>query len=179
MLCRTTKILFLALMCLHPAQAWAEGLVQSLTLEGGPVASKHFQAGEDNFHERHGLGIAKIHTASYGNWGVYVLAPNSVNNTSIGAGYVTDPYVIPLGPAKLEFSAGLGLVTGYQNYPIPLVVGESRLVLFDRGSWDAGLSVAAIPYYMLDESPSRDNKFGIVATTPFLSVRYKFANAAP
>jgi hypothetical protein len=147
--------------------------IESLTLEGGPIASKHFQADEENFHDRHGLGVIKVHTTGYGNWGLYVLAPNSVDKNSVGAGYVTDPYTVPLGFLKLEFSAGIGLVSGYQDYPVPLLAGEARLVLFERGSWDAGLSMAALPYYMKDESTD-DNEFGIVATTPFLSVRYNF-----
>ncbi|MGB4107366.1 MAG: hypothetical protein WBK55_06175 [Alphaproteobacteria bacterium] len=154
--------------------AHAQSAVESITFEGGPIATKHFQAGDENFREHHGLGVVKVHTTNYGNWGLYVLAPNSVDETSVGVGYVTDPYTLPLGPFKLELSGALGLVTGYQNYPVPLLAAEARLVLFESDSWDAGLSAVALPYYTEDKSPSADNEFGIVATTPFLSLRYNF-----
>lgn len=162
----------LPLILTMPAQA--QNVIESVTLEGGPIASKHFQSGEEDFRERHGLGIVKVHTEGYGNWGLYLLSPNSVDRTSVGAGYVTDPYALPVGPFTLELSAALGLVTGYQDYPVPLLAGEARLVLFRQGAWDAGLAMAALPYYMKDDSASGDNEFGVVATTPFLSVRYIF-----
>lgn len=98
----------------------AETTIQSITLEAGPVATKHIQAGNEDYRERHGLGILKVHTNDYGNWALYLLAPNSVDNTSVGVGYVTDPYTLPVGPLKLELSGALGLVTGYQDYPVPL-----------------------------------------------------------
>ncbi len=170
---RLSRAAFL-LPLLFAAPAQAQGVIESVTLEGGPIASKHFQSGDEDFRERHGLGIVKVHTRGYGNWGLYVLSPNSVDNTSIGAGYVTDPYIVPAGPFTLELSAALGLVTGYQDYPVPLLAGEARLVLFRQGAWDAGLAMAALPYYMKDDSGSGDNAFGVVATTLFLSVRYRF-----
>jgi hypothetical protein len=152
----------------------AETTIQSITLEAGPVATKHIQAGNEDYRERHGLGILKVHTNDYGNWALYLLAPNSVDNTSVGVGYVTDPYTLPVGPLKLELSGALGLVTGYQDYPVPLLAAEARLVLFENGSWDAGLAMAANPYYMQEEGPSGDNHFGVVVTSPFLSIRYNF-----
>lgn len=171
---RPSLLLILCVLLAAPQAAKAEIGMESVTVEGGPIASKHFQSGDENFRETHGLGIIKAHTKNYGNWGLYVLSPNSVDDQSIGAGYVTDAYTIPLGPTKLEFSAGIGLVTGYQDYPIPLIVGQARLVLLEKGSWDAGVSMAAIPYYMQDTSPGGDNEVGIVATSPFLSLRYNF-----
>jgi hypothetical protein len=166
--------LVLSLLLLLPfGSARAENGIESVTVEGAPIASKHFQSGEENFRERHFLGVVKIATENYGNWGLYYLAPNSVDDTSFGAGYVTDPYTVPVGPLKLELSAALGLVTGYQNYPVPLLAGEARLVMYEKGPWNAGLAMAAMPYYMEDED-SGDNEWGVVATTPFLSVRYNF-----
>lgn len=148
--------------------------LESITVEGGPIATNHFQSGNEDYRERHGLAIVKASTRSYGNWGLYVLAPNSVDRTSVGVGYVTDPYVIPVsGPVRLELSGAVGLVTGYQDYPVPLLAGEARLVVYQRGPWDAGLSMAALPYYAQDRNGGDDN-FGIVATIPFLSVRYSF-----
>lgn len=147
--------------------------IQSVTLEGGPIASKHFQSGSEDFRERHGLAVLKVATRNYGNWGLYFLNPNSVDDTSFGAGYVTDPYVLQLGPAKLELTGALGLVTGYQDYPVPLVAGQGRLVVYEGERWDAGLAMAVMPYFMKDESGG-DNAFGIVGTTPFFSVRYNF-----
>ena len=147
--------------------------LESLTIEGGPIASKHFQADDEDFRERHGLAVIKLATKDYGNWGLYILSPNSVDRTSVGAGYVTDPYVVPLGPTRLELTGALGLVTGYQDYPVPLLAGQARLSLFDRGNWNAGIAMAALPYYMKDRSTSGD-EWGIVATTPFLSLRYSF-----
>ena len=170
---RTLKILSLCVILGSPLSAFAQE-IESVTLEGGPIASHHFQSGDNNFRQSHSLGIVKVHTQDYGNWGLFVLAPNSVDNTSIGAGYVTDPYSIPLGPVHLELSGGVGLVTGYQDYPVPLLEAEARLVLFQQNGWDAGLSMAAIPYFMKDENDGGSNHFGIVATSPFLSVRYSF-----
>ncbi len=148
--------------------------IQSVTLEGGPILSKHFQSGDEHFRERHGLAIAKIHTKSYGNWGLYFLNPNSVNDTSFGVGYVTNPYTVPLGPLKLELSGALGLVTGYQDYPVPLVAAQARLVMYEQGPWNVGASMAAMPYIMEDDTPTGKNQFGIVGTSPFLSIRYHF-----
>ena len=157
----------------HAQETSTQPWLTSLTVEGGPIASKHFQSGDENFRERHGLAILKIGTQNYGNWGVYFLNPNSVEDTSVGFGYVTDPYVVPLGPVDLEFTGGLGLVTGYQDYPLPLLAGEARAVLYRSGAWDAGLAMAAMPYAMEDDVTG-DNEFGIVATSPFLSIRYRF-----
>lgn len=148
--------------------------IKSFTLEGGPIASKHIQSGDNNFRERHVLAVAKIGTENYGNWALYFLNPNSVRKTSVGLGYVTNPYVLPIsGPVKLELSGALGLVTGYQDYPVPLLAGEARLVLFDSGKWNAGIAAAAMPYIAEDDITG-ENKVGIVATTPFLSIRYNF-----
>jgi hypothetical protein len=158
---------------LVPGAGHCEDRVKSVTVEGGPIWSKHFQSGDEDFRNHHGLGVLKVHTEGYGNWAVYVLTPNSVDRTSVGAGYVTNPYVLPLGPMDLELSGALGLVTGYQDYPVPLLVGQARLVVYRSGPWDTGLSVAALPYYTEDRDGG-DNEFGIVATTPFLSVRYNF-----
>ena len=146
--------------------------ITSITLEGGPIATKHFQSDDENFRERHGLGIIKVHTKGYGNWGLYFLSPNSVDDTSVGAGYVTNPYVIPLGPTELELSGALGLVTGYQDYPVPMLAGQVRLKIYESGPWNAGISSAVLPYIIEDDTG--DNDFGVVATTPFLSLRYKF-----
>lgn len=148
--------------------------LKSLTLEGGPIATKHFQGGEENYRERHGLAVLKAETAEYGTWGLYFLNPNSVDRTSVGAGYITKPYVVPLAYSMdLEFSGALGLVTGYQDYPVPLIVGEARLGLFEEGPWDVGVAMATNPYIM-QEKDSGDNNFGMVVTSPFLSIRYKF-----
>ena len=158
----------------NPSSSRADDGIKSVTVEGGPIFTKHFQSGGDDFQDFHGLGIVKVHTEGYGNWGLYVLAPNSVNRISVGAGYVTDPYAIPLGPVDLELSAGLGLVTGYQDYPVPLLAGQARLVVYKDGPWDAGISAAAMPYILKEDGGDGGNKAGIVVTTPFLSVRYKF-----
>lgn len=168
-----------------PAQAQNEQVpssgeqpfIEAVTVEGAPIASHHFQSGDNNFHQRHTLGILKVETNGYGNWGLYVLTPNSVRNTSIGAGYVTDPYVIPVyGDMHLDLSGAIGLVTGYQDYPVPLLAGEARFVAYEEGPWSAGISMAALPYIMTEDNNDGDDKtkFGVVATTPFLSVRYKF-----
>ena len=88
---------------------------------------------------------------------------------------MTPSWDIPLGPTKLELSGALGLVTGYQDFPVPLVAGQARLNLYESydGRWNAGIAAAALPY--VAENPlTGDNDFGIVATTPFLSVRYRF-----
>jgi hypothetical protein len=159
---------------INPISLRAETAIQSITLEAGPVATKHFQAGNEDYRERHGLGILKVHTKDYGNWALYLLSPNSVDKRSVGVGYLTDPYTLPLSPFKLELSGALGLVTGYQDYPLPLLAAEVRLVVFEDGPWDAGLSMAANPYYMQEEGPSGDNHFGVVVTSPFLSFRYNF-----
>ena len=147
--------------------------IQAVTLEGGPIFSKHFQSGDPDFRQRHQLGIAKVHTKDYGNWGVYVLTPNSVDKTSVGVGYVTDPYTVPLGVTKLELSGALGLVTGYQDYPVPLMAAQARFVVYENDKWNVGASVAALPYIMQDRNGG-DNKFGVVTTSPFISIRYKF-----
>jgi len=147
--------------------------ITSLTFEGGPIATKHLQSGDENFRERHGMVVVKIHTEGYGNWGLYFLNPNSVDDPSVGFGYVTNPYAIPLGPTELELSGALGLVTGYQDYPVPLLAAQARLKLYEQGSWNAGLAVAASPY-ILEDNRTGDNEFGVVVTSPFLSVRYSF-----
>lgn len=147
--------------------------LESVTVEGGPIISRHFQSGTEHFRENHGLGIVKVATRDYGNWGLYLLTPNSVDRTSVGAGYVTDPYVVPLGSWQLELSAALGLVTGYQDYPVPMIAGEMRLVVYRNGPWDAGLAMAALPYYM-EDTVTHENHVGIVGTMPFFSVRYNF-----
>lgn len=147
--------------------------IKSMTVEGGPIASKHFQSDDENFRETHSLVIAKVHTQGYGNWGVYYLSPNSVRDTSVGLGYVTNPWTIPMGPTELELSGALGLVTGYQDYPVPLLAGQARIRLYENGPWNVGLSAAALPY-IIESDVTGDNDFGVVATTPFLSVRYQF-----
>jgi len=147
--------------------------VESVTFEGGPIWSKHFQSGDENFREDHGLAVVKVETEDYGNWGVYLLTPNSVDDTSVGFGYVTDPYTIPVGGMKLELTGALGLVTGYQDFPVPLVAGQGRLVMIERETWDAGVAMAVMPYYMEDDVTG-DNEWGVVGTTPFLSLRYRF-----
>ena len=147
--------------------------VDSITLEGGYIATKHFQSDDENFRERHGLGILKVDTKGYGNWALYFLNPNSVRDTSFGFGYVTNPYVVDLGITDLELYGALGLVTGYQDYPVPLVAAQARLRLFEVGRWNAGLSMAAMPYYAEDDRTG-DSDFGVVGTTPFLSIRYSF-----
>ena len=147
--------------------------IQSITLEGGPIASKHFQHGPEDYNEHHVLAVMKVATEDYGNWALYFLNPNSVDDTSFGLGYVTDPYAVPVGPTRIELSGAIGLVTGYQDYPVPLVAGEARLVVYERGPWNAGVTVAAMPYYM-ENDETGDHEPGIVGTTPFLSIRYSF-----
>lgn len=157
-----------------PAQAQEKpSLIKSITVEGGPIATKHFQSEDENFRERHGLTVVKVETNGYGNWGAYFLSPNSVEDPSFGVGYVTNPYRINLGLTDLELSAALGLVTGYQDFPVPLVAGQARLKLYERGAWNAGVAMAVLPYIAENEITG-NNDFGVVGTTPFLSVRYKF-----
>jgi len=167
---------FVCLIVIFSSDVYAQDervFFESVTFEGGPVATKHLQFDDENFRERHGLAILKASTREYGNWALYFLNPNSVDDTSFGAGYVTDPYVIPLGPTQLELTGALGLVTGYQDYPVPLLAGQARLQLFEYERWNVGVSVAANPYYTQDEV-SNDNEFGVVMTSPFLSMRYSF-----
>lgn len=169
-------ICLLLLSIIDSAQAQEnQGFVKSVTVEGGPIWTKHFQSEDENFREHHGLGIIKIETANYGRWGLYYLGPNSVRDTSVGVGYVTPSYDIPLGPTELELSGALGLVTGYQDYPVPLIAGQARFKLYETqdGKWNAGISAAILPYIVENETTG-DNNFGIVGTTPFLSVRYRF-----
>jgi len=155
------------------AESMVPSGIQSVTIEGGPIATKHFQSGAEHFRERHGLAILKIETKEYGNWGLYFLNPNSVDETSVGAGYITDPYVLPLGPVKLELTGAIGLVTGYQDYPVPLIAGQARLALYESGPWNAGVAMAVMPYFM-EDGRTNDNEFGVVGTTPYLSLRYTF-----
>lgn len=147
--------------------------IESVTLAGAPIATKHFQTGNENFRERHGLVIAKAHTKNYGNWAAYFLNPNSVDRTSVGAGYVTDPYIIPAGRTQFEFSVGLGLVTGYEDYPLPLLAGEVNWIFYDQEGWHAGLGMAALPY-ITDDDVTGGTDWGIVATSPYLVLRYQF-----
>ena len=147
--------------------------IKSVTLEGGPIATKHFQSGDESFRENHGLAIVKVETANYGTWGAYYLSPNSVNDPSFGVGYVTNPFEMPLGPTHFELTGALGLVTGYQDYPVPLLAAQLKWVLFENEGWDAGIAAAALPY-IAEDPTSGDTEFGIVATTPFLSVKRKF-----
>jgi len=161
-------------LCIFPQSSFAqEKRVTSFTLEGGPIATKHIQSGNEDFRERHVMAVAKVHTKGYGNWGLYFLNPNSVDDTSYGFGYVTNPYAIPLGPTELELSGALGLVTGYQDYPVPLLAAQARLKLIERGAWNVGIATAASPYF-IEEEDGDDNEFGVVVTSPFLSVRYQF-----
>lgn len=164
-------LVFLILVVFISSAAHAQQ-IESMTLEGGPIWTRHFQSGDENFKDHHGLAIAKVSTKDYGNWGLYYLNPNSVGDPSIGAGYVTDPYAIPLGPTTLELSAALGLVTGYQDYPVPLIAGQARLTIYENGPLNIGASMAVLPY-IAEDPRDGDNDFGIVGTTPFLSVRYK------
>lgn len=174
-----TIISILLSTCVAHAQDTSNerSFVKAITLEGGPIASKHFQSGDENFHERHGLGVIKVETNDYGNWGLYLLSPNSVERTSVGAGYVTDPLTVPISDSmRFEFTGALGLVTGYQDYPVPLLAGEVRFVAYEDGPFSAGASMVALPYIMKDErrNGTSDNEFGIVVTSPFLSLRYQF-----
>lgn len=165
---------FLFASCLSAAPACAEeGFFKSVTVEGGPIWTKHFQSDEEHFREHHGLAIVKAETRDYGTWGVYYLAPNSVDDTSVGAGYVTPAWVIPLGPTELELTGAVGVVTGYQDYPVPLIAAQARLKLYENGPWNAGIAAAALPYYAEDNTTGNSD-FGIVVTTPFLSVRHQF-----
>lgn len=169
--------LFMLVSTASHAQSYEEGsgvknaIFKSITVEGGPIATKHFQSGDDDFRETHILGIVKAHTYNYGNWGLYYLGPNSVDDYSYGFGYVTNPYVLPLGPVSLELSGALGLVTGYQDYPVPLLAAEIRLPIYQGNQWNVGFAMAAMPYILDNDG---DNEFGIVATSPFLSARYEF-----
>ncbi len=152
------------------AGPWA---VQSLTVAGGPILTRHFQSGRDNFVNHHEIGIVQADTADRGNWALYYLGPNSVGKQTFGAGYVTAPYVVPLGSFNLELSGALGLVSGYQDYPVPLLGLQARLDLYESGPWNVGAEVAAMPYIAKDQATNK-NKFGVVGTTPFFSVRYGF-----
>ena len=175
------KIIFASLLCLFlktgtcAAQETQKepDVISSVTLAGGPILTHHFQSGTDNFVDHHTLGIAQVNTNAYGNWALYFLGPNSVGKNTFGAGYVTDPYTIPMGPVKLELSGALGLVTGYQNYPVPLLGAQARLAVYESGPLNVGIEMAAMPY-IAEDQVSGKNKFGIVGTTPFLSLRYSF-----
>jgi hypothetical protein len=147
--------------------------ISSMTVAGGPILSHHFQSGPDNFVDHHTIGIVQANTNGYGNWALYFLGPNSVDKNSYGAGYVTNPYVIPMGPVKLELSGALGLVTGYQSYPVPLLGAQAQLDVYQDGPWNVGFEMAAMPYIAEDQTTGKD-KFGVVGTTPFLSIRYSF-----
>ena len=176
---RYFKIILITVFLMMPVSAQAQekflDSIDSVTVEGGPIWTKHFQSDDEDFRENHGLAVVKVHTTGYGNWGLYYLGPNSVRDTSIGAGYVTEPWTIPLWITELELSGALGLVTGYQDYPVPLIAAQARLKLFESedGRWNAGIDSAALPYYAEDDRTGNDD-FGVVATTPFLSVRYNF-----
>ncbi len=154
----------------HDDSPWQ---VRSVMVSGGPILTRHFQSGTDNFVNHHEIGIVQADTAARGNWALYYLGPNSVGKQTFGAGYVTSPYVVPLGPLNLELSGALGLVSGYQDYPVPLLGLQARLDLYQNGPWNVGAEVAAMPYIAKDENTHK-NKFGVVGTTPFLSVRYGF-----
>ena len=147
-----------SLLASQQAQAQeSDPFIKSVTVEGGYIWTKHFQSEDDDFRESHGLGIVKVETQKYGRWGIYYLGPNSVRDTSVGAGYVTPSWDIPLGPTKLELSGALGLVTGYQDFPVPLVAGQARLNIYESydGRWNAGIAAAALPYVcLLYTSPS-------------------------
>jgi hypothetical protein len=147
--------------------------ISSVTVAGGPILTHHFQDGRDTFVDHHEIGIAQANTNGWGNWAVYFLGPNSVGKNSYGAGYVTDPYVVPMGAVKLELSGALGLVSGYQNYPVPLLGAQAQLDVYQSGPWNVGVEMAAMPYIAEDQTTGK-NKVGIVGTTPFLSLRYKF-----
>lgn len=164
--------LYLAFACLTISPAFAQD-IKSVTLEGGPIATKHFQKGSEDFRERHGLGILKVETDSIGTWALYLLNPNSVDDTSVGLGYVLNPYNIPLGSTRIELTAALGLVTGYQDYPVPLLAGQAKWVFFENEDWDVGIAMATNPYYTENET-TNDDDFGIVVTSPFLSLKRKF-----
>lgn len=169
---RSLTLPFLLALMICPAQA-QDGFITSVTVEGGPIWTKHFQSDDENFRENHGLAIVKAETRDYGTWGLYYLAPNSVDDTSVGAGYVTPAWVIPLGPTELELTGALGIVTGYQDYPVPLIAAQARLKLYENGAWNAGISTAALPYYAEDNTTGNSD-FGVVVTSPFLSVRHNF-----
>lgn len=160
----------LAFLICTPANAQN---IKSVTLEGGPIATKHFQSGDEDFRERHGLGILKVETDRIGTWALYLLNPNSVNDTSVGLGYVLSPYNIPMGSTRIELTAALGLVTGYQDYPVPLLAAQAKWVFFENDDWDAGIAMATNPYFTENET-TNENDFGLVVTSPFLSVKRKF-----
>ncbi|MBI1301704.1 MAG: hypothetical protein GC137_08620 [Alphaproteobacteria bacterium] len=151
--------------------------IRSFTLEGGPIVTNHIRFNGDKdsgFNENHGITVAKIHTRDYGNWAFYSLYPNSQDETSFGVGYITDSYVIPIGGLSLELNAAFGLVTGYQDYPVPLVAGEARLVLLKRDNWDIGATMAVMPYYSQGYEDGEETSSGLAFTTPFLSLRAHF-----
>jgi hypothetical protein len=168
-------MLFLVFGAATSTNAQAQSFIKSVTVEGAPIWTKHFQGEDDNFRERHTLAVVKVETQRHGRWGVYYLGPNSVRDTSVGFGYVTPSLDVPLGPMSLELSGALGLVTGYQDFPVPLVAGQARLNMYESqdGRWSTGIAAAALPY-IAEDPVTGDNNFGVVATTPFLSVRYKF-----
>ncbi len=157
------------------AQEANNKFIKSVTVEGGPIWTKHFQSEDENFRENHGLAVVKVETQNYGRWGVYYLSPNSVSDPSVGVGWVTPSWILPLGPTELELSGALGLVTGYQDFPVPLIAGQARLKIYESrdGRWNTGISIAALPY-IAENDRTGDDDFGIVGTSPFLSVRYQF-----
>lgn len=168
-----TRILLTALFTLLIGTSANAQDIKSITIEGGPVATKHFQGGDENFRERHGLGILKVETDGIGTWALYFLNPNSVNDTSVGLGYVTNPYELPIGSTRIELTGAIGLVTGYQDYPVPLLAAQAKWVFFENDNWDAGIAIAANPYFTENETTNEDD-FGIVVTSPFLSIKRKF-----
>ncbi len=159
----------------HAAERFLGLNLNSITLEGGPIATKHFQSDDEDFRERHGLAVVKVDTQKYGNWGLYFLNPNSVDKTSVGLGYVTNPLVFPIGVTELEISGALGLVSGYQDYPVPLIAAHARLKLYETQNerFNVGLATAVSPYFVENETTG-NNDFGLVTTLPFLSLRYQF-----
>lgn len=147
--------------------------IQSVMVAGAPIVTRHFQPREHDFQEQHVLASVRVATENYGNWGLFLLEPNSLDRTSVGVGYLTNPYVLPVGGMDLELSAGLGIVTGYDFPVLPLLIGEARLVVFQRDAWDMGVAMAAMPYIATDRDGNNRNA-GIVFTSPFLGIRYQF-----
>lgn len=152
--------------------------IESVTLAGGPIRSRHFQTGpKQNYNESHTFTSLRVDTRDYGRWAMYALTPNSENRNSFGIGYVTKPLRAEFGKVSLEASLMAGIVTGYQEYPLPMVGGNLRLEFYERSFAHGKLSIgaeASVMPYVSQRFKGDKWQVGIVGTTPYLSARYTF-----
>lgn len=150
--------------------------VESFTVAAGPIRTQHFQAEPNNFNQRHVFTSLRVKTAEHGTWALYNLSPNSERHVSFGVGKIIKEKDFNLGPVDFTAAVSAGLVTGYQPYPIPMVGFHLRASFYEaqvgQGTLNVGAEVSATPY--LGETPKGKFYPGIVGTTPYLSVNYRF-----